>query len=96
MAIHSSAGYLQKVSVLSATEATDEFFSILHSKPRLTVMDLLHLCSERLVYFSQRKTFRMKIVRMKPVLHVQCGFFVRVKVFEIIKHKIDMCTFPNL
>jgi hypothetical protein len=84
MDIHSSAGNLQKVSVFSATEATDDFFSTLHSKPRLTVMDLLDLCSERLVYFSKRKMFRTKIVRMKPALHVQYGFFVRVKVFEIL------------
>jgi len=55
MDIHSSTGNLQKASVFSATEATDDFFSVLHSKPRLTVMDLLHLCSERLVYFSQRE-----------------------------------------
>jgi len=49
--VHSSAGNLQKVSVFSATEATDDFFSTLHSKPRLAVMGLLHLCSERLVFF---------------------------------------------
>jgi len=96
MDIRSSAGNLQKVSVFSATEATDDFFSTLHSKPRLTVMGLLLLCSERLVYFSQRKMVRTKTARMKPALHVQYGFFVRVEVFEIIKHKSDMCKFPNL
>jgi hypothetical protein len=78
MDIHSSTGNLKNVSVFSATEATDDFFCSLHSKPRLTVTDLLPLCSERLVYFSQRKMFRAKIVGMKPVLDVQYGgFFFR-------------------
>jgi len=86
MDIHSSAGSLRKVSVFSATEANDDFFSSLHSKTRLTVTGLLHLCSERLVCFSQRKMFRMKIVWMKPALRFQCCCFVRVKVFEIFMY----------
>jgi hypothetical protein len=81
MNVHTSAGKLQKASVFSATEATDNFFSVLHSKPRLTVLNLLHLCSERLVYFSQRKMFQAKIIRMKPALHVQYGFFRESKGF---------------